>query len=102
MSTNSIASAPWYISSVTTTATGSPTNRTVSLASSVCSIAWFMLGAIGRTGFGPPPRPPRGGEDGEYPVPLERGADVDVVDLRVRDGRPNEVDVAGAGQPLVL
>ena len=48
-----MASSPWYISSVTTAATGSPTNRTTSLASSGCFMAWFMFGIIGGSGFSP-------------------------------------------------
>jgi hypothetical protein len=53
MSTSSMASSPWYISSVTTATTGSPTNRTVPLASSGCTMTWFMNGAIGGSGLSP-------------------------------------------------
>ncbi len=48
-----MASSPWYISSVTTAATGSPTNRTTSVASSGWTIFWFMFGIIGLTGASP-------------------------------------------------
>ena len=40
--------------------------------------------------------------DGEYAGRLERGADVDAVDRRVRDGGADEVHVTGARQPFVL
>ena len=42
-----MASSPWYGSSVTTMATGSPTYRTVSLASMVCVMCVFHVGSIG-------------------------------------------------------
>jgi len=42
------------------------------------------------------------GEHGDDPGRLERGADVDGGDPRVRDGRTDEVDVARAGQAHVL
>ena len=48
-----MASSPWYSSSVTTAATASPTNRTMSLASIGCFMAWFMLGIMGGSGSSP-------------------------------------------------
>jgi hypothetical protein len=42
------------------------------------------------------------GERGDYPGRLERGADVDGPDPRVRRRRPDEVDVAGAGQAQIV
>ena len=92
--TSSAASSPWYGRSVTTTATGSPTNRTPSRASSgwpICALSMpASAGHVGRSARSAPVN------TATTPGRLQRGADVDRQDPRVRDGRPDEVHVAGA------
>ena len=86
---------------MTTTATGSPTKRTTSLASS----GWFiwslirpgiMGGSAGRSAMSAPVK------YGDHAGGPSGRAGIDRVDPRVRHGGPDEEDVARAGQPLVL